>query len=111
MPNKKHPIQEEKPMSNQTLSFSRTDSVKFFRTLNKRVNQYFKENNPIIFLGVGNMTKQTVRQYQLEERSLIAARAKSADGQLNELLAVMVRDHISKPDKVGQLKKELAFQY
>lgn len=27
------------------LSFSRTDSVKFFRTLNKRVNSYFKDNN------------------------------------------------------------------
>ncbi len=32
-------------MTNQTLSFSRTDSAKFFRTLNKRVNDYFKENN------------------------------------------------------------------
>lgn len=32
-------------MANQTLSFSRTDSAKFFRTLNKRVNNYFKENN------------------------------------------------------------------
>ena len=32
-------------MKKQTLSFSRTDSAKFFRTLNKRVNDYFKENN------------------------------------------------------------------
>ena len=32
-------------MSKQTLSFSRTDSAKFFRTLNKRVNAYFKDNN------------------------------------------------------------------
>jgi linoleoyl-CoA desaturase len=32
-------------MTKQTLSFSRTDSAKFFRTLNKRVNTYFKENN------------------------------------------------------------------
>ncbi|MEO1260595.1 MAG: hypothetical protein AAFZ15_17495 [Bacteroidota bacterium] len=70
--------------------------------------QYFKENNPIIFLGVGNMTKQTVRQYQLEERSLIAARAKSAGSQLNELMEVMVNDEISMPKKVDQLKQELA---
>ncbi|MFD1293233.1 fatty acid desaturase family protein [Lutibacter holmesii] len=27
-----------------TISFSRTDKAKFFRTLNKRVNSYFKEN-------------------------------------------------------------------
>ena len=31
-------------MAQQTLSFSRVDSAKFFRTLNKRVNNYFKEN-------------------------------------------------------------------
>ena len=28
----------------ETLSFSRTDSANFFRTLNKRVNDYFKDN-------------------------------------------------------------------
>lgn len=32
-------------MSNKTISFSRIDKAKFFRTLNKRVNTYFKENN------------------------------------------------------------------
>ncbi len=30
---------------NPTIKFSRVDSAKFFRTLNKRVNSYFKENN------------------------------------------------------------------
>ena len=30
--------------NNQTISFSRNDKAKFFRTLNKRVNTYFKEN-------------------------------------------------------------------
>ncbi|MEZ4957624.1 MAG: hypothetical protein R2825_28960 [Saprospiraceae bacterium] len=70
--------------------------------------QYFKENNPIIFLGMGNMTQQTVRQYQLEERSLIAARAKSAQEQLRQLFDIMVKDEISFPDKVKQLRKELA---
>ncbi|MDN3492950.1 fatty acid desaturase family protein [Winogradskyella bathintestinalis] len=32
-------------MAQQTVKFSRNDSAKFFRTLNKRVNNYFKENN------------------------------------------------------------------
>ena len=27
------------------IKFSRTDSKEFFKTLNKRVNNYFKENN------------------------------------------------------------------
>jgi linoleoyl-CoA desaturase len=31
-------------MSNLSIKFSRVDSAKFFRTLNKRINDYFKEN-------------------------------------------------------------------
>ena len=29
----------------KSINFSRIDKAKFFRTLNKRVNTYFKENN------------------------------------------------------------------
>ncbi len=32
-------------MSNTQITFSRVDSANFFRTLNKRVNSYFKDNN------------------------------------------------------------------
>lgn len=32
-------------MSDKTIKFSRIDSANFFRTLNKRINTYFKENN------------------------------------------------------------------
>ena len=32
-------------MTKQALTFSRKDSAKFFKTLNKRVNDYFKDNN------------------------------------------------------------------
>ncbi len=70
--------------------------------------QYFKENNPIIFLGIKHMSPETVRQYQLEERSLIAARIKASLGQVKELFDVMVTETLSKPDKVYQLKHELA---
>lgn len=73
--------------------------------------QYFKENNPIIFLGVGQMSKPTVTQYQLEERSMIAARVKRSRQRLNQLLKVMVRDTISDDRKVKQLKEELAYHH
>ena len=49
--------------------------------------KYFKENNPIINLGFGLMTPETVQQYQREERSLMANRVKSSQGQINELIA------------------------
>ena len=32
-------------MNYKQITFSKVDSTKFFRTLNKRVNQYFKDNN------------------------------------------------------------------
>jgi hypothetical protein len=70
--------------------------------------QYFRENNPIIFLGIEHMEPETVKQYQLEERSLIAARAKVEWSRLSELLTIMRHDEISDGDKVTTLKAELA---
>ena len=70
--------------------------------------QYFRENNPIIFLGIEHMEPETVKQYQLEERSLIAARAKVEWHRLSELLTIMRGDEISDGDKVATLKTELA---
>jgi hypothetical protein len=70
--------------------------------------QYFRENNPIIFLGIEHMEPETVKQYQLEERSLIAARARVERGRLSELLAIMRADDISDQDKVASLRTELA---
>lgn len=73
--------------------------------------QYFKENNPIIFLGIASMSSETVRQYQLEERSLIASRIKNDLQRVNELMSIMIKDRISKPEKVERLKGELAHHH
>ncbi len=70
--------------------------------------QYFKDNNPIIFLGIEHMNAQTVRQYQMEERSLIAMRAKSSWPRLNLLLDLMSSTSLSHPDKVIKLREELS---
>jgi hypothetical protein len=70
--------------------------------------QYFRENNPIIFLGIEHMEPETVKQYQLEERSLIAARARVEWSRLNELLAIMRKDRVSNEEKVSTLRFELA---
>ncbi len=73
--------------------------------------QYFKENNPIVFLGVGQMSAKTVIQYQLEERSLIAARVNRSRKRLDHLMRIMVKDRISDDRKVTQLKNELAYHH
>ncbi|MDH5399570.1 MAG: hypothetical protein OEX02_15580 [Cyclobacteriaceae bacterium] len=69
--------------------------------------QYFKENNPIINLGIGTLTPETVLQYQKEERSLISRRYK-ANANVDDLLRVMVTDIIAPEKNVRNLGQELA---
>jgi hypothetical protein len=73
--------------------------------------QYFKENNPVIFLGIKHMSAETVKQYQMEERSLIAARIKSSLSRVNALFKAMQADTISTPAKVAQLSEELGYHH
>ena len=73
--------------------------------------QYFKQNNPIIELGIKHMTPETVRQYQKEEQSLIASRIKSARYRLKDLVVCMSDDTISKPEHVLNLRKEMSEYY
>lgn len=73
--------------------------------------QYFKENNPIIEMGIRHMRHETVKQYQLEERSLIAARVKTSEKQFFELKAVMETDEISSAEKIKRLGEELAYHH
>lgn len=73
--------------------------------------QYFKENNPIIKLGIKYLSNETVTQYQLEERSLITRRAKSSQVQLNKLFKCMIKDELSFDKKIDQLREELALHH
>ena len=73
--------------------------------------QFFKDNNPIVFLGTRYMNLETVRQYQLEERSLIAGRVKNSRSRLKSLFKIMVTDHLSEKSKIEQLRSELAVHH
>lgn len=73
--------------------------------------QYFKQNNPLIFLGIKSMSRETVRQYQLEERSLIRRRIKSSSGRLEDLLAVMAQDELAPATHVSSLAEDLSEHY
>lgn len=70
--------------------------------------QYFKENNPINFMGFKLLDHKTVTQYQLEERSLIAMRIKNSRNRFDRLMTVMLKDKISDARKVRMLANELA---
>lgn len=73
--------------------------------------KYFKENNPIIALGQQHMNVDTMKQYQLEERSLISNRIKASKRRVGNLFRVMLKDNISQTEKVAQLKDELAYHH
>jgi len=73
--------------------------------------KYFKQNNPLIELGIRNMAVENMKQYQKEERSLIAMRYKAAKVKITELLAAMSKDIISKQEYVISLGKDLAAHY
>jgi len=70
--------------------------------------QYFKENNPIIQLGMKHLTWESVRQYQHEERALTQRRMRSSAVRLNHLLEAMACDELAPTDHVKSLGQELA---
>lgn len=70
--------------------------------------QFFKENLPLVELGMDLINEKTVRQYQAEERSLIARRLIAARYRLKDLIDCMEQDQISTPEKIIELKRDLA---
>jgi hypothetical protein len=70
--------------------------------------QYFKENFPLVELGMELINDKTVKQYQAEERSLIARRLIATRYRTKDLIDCMEEDDISTPEKVKQLREDLA---
>jgi len=73
--------------------------------------QYFKENNPIIDLGIKTMSPILELQYQKEERMRLRNRVNTSYDQLNSLLDSMAQDELSKQEHIIQLKNQLAELY
>ncbi|MBX7207054.1 MAG: hypothetical protein K1X78_01975 [Verrucomicrobiaceae bacterium] len=69
--------------------------------------QFFKENNPVIHLCTTCLNMPTMRQYQDEERSLIARRYLAEHQRVSALLSCMKRQPAEPPEKVATLKREL----
>lgn len=73
--------------------------------------QYFKENFPLVNLCIKRMTPESIRQYQYEERALMANRIQGSYHQVKALLDVMCHETLSTPEKIAQLRQELAQHY
>ncbi|MCZ2355267.1 MAG: hypothetical protein LC115_01045 [Bacteroidia bacterium] len=73
--------------------------------------QFFKQNNPIIFLGMNFLTPEVVRQYQNEERTVMRYRIRTQRYRLKDLLDVMVQEELAPAENILQLGRELSLHY
>ena len=70
--------------------------------------QFYKENLPFVNLVVENLNKETIVQYQSEERSRLAQRVKHSRYTLIDLFETMSKEELSPKDKIENLGIELA---
>lgn len=70
--------------------------------------QFTKENFEIVQLAMEKLDAESIKQYQAEERSRLVYRITTERYRMKELMDVMVKDEISTPGKIHQLRLELA---
>tara|TARA_B110000046_G_C13000532_1_gene401957 strand:- start:308 stop:1372 length:1065 start_codon:yes stop_codon:yes gene_type:complete len=72
--------------------------------------QFFKENFKMVDLVTEKFEKQSVSQYKLEERSIVAKRLLSFKNRVDRLIQCMVSDTLSTPEHETLLKTKI-FEY
>lgn len=73
--------------------------------------QYFKDNNAYVKSVIKNLDKDSISQYQTEERTMMALRLAGSRHRIKELLDILHNDLVSVDEKVNQLKTELAHHH
>jgi len=69
--------------------------------------QFLKENFALVDMSLKLLREESIHQYEIEERSLLAKRAVRESKRLNQLLTCMRDDVLSTPEKTAELKKGL----
>lgn len=70
--------------------------------------QFFKENYQFVDVAIKYLNKDSIEQYQSEERTMMTFRLVSARYRIKEILDIMGKDKISTPEKIAQLGRELS---
>ena len=73
--------------------------------------QFFVDNAPLVKFCTKHLHPETANQYRREEETLILQRASLASERLGLLLHDMARDPIAPPEKIAQLREELAAHF
>jgi len=69
--------------------------------------QFFKENYKMVELVRNKLTRDSVDQYKLEERSMVAKRILSSGNRIKKLRAICKIDDISTPENIAMLREEI----
>jgi len=69
--------------------------------------QFFKENYKMVELVRDKIQKESVDQYKIEERSIVAKRIISSQDRMNALLQCMQSDELSVEKHISQLKGDI----
>ena len=70
--------------------------------------QFFKENYPLVETVTSLLNKESIEQYQAEEKTKVVFRLASSRYRIKELIDIMCNDTISTPEKIKNLAVELA---
>ncbi len=69
--------------------------------------QFFKENFPMVEVVRNKLLHDSVDQYKIEERSIVAKRIISSGNRIKKLVSICKADRISLPEHVERLGKEI----
>lgn len=69
--------------------------------------QFFKENNVMVDMVTNKLQESSVKQYRLEERSIMAKRILSSKGRIQKLIDCAKEDVTSTPEKIDMLKQQI----
>ncbi len=69
--------------------------------------QFFRENLEYVKFVSDNIEQSSIKQYQHEERSIMAKRMIVGSTRLQQLLSIMKRDEIAPKEKMEQLRGEV----
>lgn len=83
------------------------DQQSYEGRMNTYKPQFFRENLEYVKFVSDNIEESSIRQYQHEERSIMAKRMIVGSSRLNKLIAKMKNDEIAPKEKVEQLREEI----
>ncbi|NNG11272.1 MAG: hypothetical protein HKM92_13985 [Arenibacter sp.] len=69
--------------------------------------QFFKENFKMVMLVKDKLQRNSVDQYKIEERSIVAKRILSSGNRIKRLISIAKTDHISNDENIASLSMHI----